>query len=131
MGAVFFKLLKEVSEEKMPQPILASLVASVSDGVDIWVALRFFYIAYMALGKPGQEKKKTLEQPITKFTLAILVGTAFRALAAFVRIACGRRGVHGGKGRNGDTILCSTVELPTSTSLATTTTQPIVYLAYI
>ncbi len=37
------------------------ILVLVSNGVNIWVALRFFLI-------------KILEQPITKFTLTILVG---------------------------------------------------------
>ncbi len=51
--------------------------AVVSDGVDIWVALMFSYHLH-SISMSGQvleqREKKTLEQPVTKFTLAILVG---------------------------------------------------------
>ncbi len=76
------------------QPILVSLWARslsvstlvvVSDGerVDVRVALRFSYhqyVTYIALVRQGRgcnSEKETLEQPITKFTLAILVGMRY------------------------------------------------------
>ena len=61
---------------------VATLVVLVSDGVDVWVALRFFMSLIYHLhsvSTPGAgvtivKKKKILEQPITKFKLALLVG---------------------------------------------------------
>ena len=50
-----------------------AILVVVSDGVAIWVASLFFSL-FFHLHVPNVMYIKTLEQPITKFTLAILVG---------------------------------------------------------